>query len=334
MRFVIIMISIVVCSVNPDNLKQFKQNVESTVGSDFEFVVIDNRIAGHSIFEAYNLGVSKTRGDIICFAHEDIIFHTHNWGSKVEEHFKRNANLGALGCAGAHLALKDKDWRDCPYFSMNLIQMHYSLSPEKLTYRYYNRYRKRCSSNLNDVVALDGMWICIRTSLFDKIRFDDKNFKGFHQYDADICFQVLDAGMKVCVCYDVLVEHDSEGAFNPAYFDALKDLMLKWESKLPFCAGLDSRHRNSKRVNSWSDAGQWSKSECESPQERLKVHQEAFLRDYNKAAATIKNAFDEIEINRRNRFISNRTARQFKIKTVYYHLTGLFKTQRKINRNK
>ena len=74
------MISLVICSSTPKLSKELIQNIESTIGFEHEYVVIDNSNNQHSIFSAYNEGVHQAKGDILCFMHQDIDFQSLNWG--------------------------------------------------------------------------------------------------------------------------------------------------------------------------------------------------------------------------------------------------------------
>ena len=70
------MISIIICSRTQAISKDLSENVQNTVGCDHELVIIDNSENQYSIFEAYNLGIKQSKGEYLCFAHDDILFHT------------------------------------------------------------------------------------------------------------------------------------------------------------------------------------------------------------------------------------------------------------------
>lgn len=94
------MISIVVCHRSPDFLEQFKQNLASSIGVDYELIVVDNSQNTYGICQAYNLGGAKAQYEVLCFAHEDILFHTLNWGQNLLQHFA-DSSVGAVGVAGS-----------------------------------------------------------------------------------------------------------------------------------------------------------------------------------------------------------------------------------------
>ena len=49
------MISIIVCSINPDAAEKLKQNIAATIGRvEYEVIVFDNRTSGYGICKVYN----------------------------------------------------------------------------------------------------------------------------------------------------------------------------------------------------------------------------------------------------------------------------------------
>ena len=236
------MISIIITSINQYNLNKIKLNIPETIGAEYELIVIDNRENRYSIFQAYNLGVSKAKGDILCFAHEDILFHTNDWGRNVEKHFENDKNLGMIGVVGGDYYPK----MPAPWWSneevnthyVNLIQ-HWRQSVSERNYRkLINEKTTRDYNNPNNlisqqVVAVDGLWFCITKEVSTKVKFDEETFDGFHFYDADISMQVQDSGYKINVIFDVLIEHFSPGSLSKGWFISAQIFSEKWRKKLP-----------------------------------------------------------------------------------------------------
>lgn len=77
------------------NKKQFQ-----TVGYTYELIVIDNSEYKYSIFEAYNLGIERSSGEYLCFIHDDILFHSQDWGKAVEGIFNDDVKIGLIGNFG------------------------------------------------------------------------------------------------------------------------------------------------------------------------------------------------------------------------------------------
>jgi len=226
------MISIIVCSRSKADYDAFERNARETVGIEAEFIRIDNSEGKYSIFEAYNLGMDQARGDLLCFAHEDICFHTPNWGKRCESHFRKHPSLGLLGVAGGTIFPKGCDWRAIGEGGQcDFLQRFATLEQHPRTFTAY--IRNKTHKKLTEVVAIDGLWMVMRSSLSGAVRFDTETFHSFHLYDTDLSMQVRKAGSKVAVCKDILIEHFSTGTFAQEYFDVLEVCLRKWDSFLP-----------------------------------------------------------------------------------------------------
>src|ERR1035437_3669404 len=113
------MISIVICHRNAELLAKLKLNIKQTIGAEHELLVIDNSNNQYNIFEAYNVGVSKSKYDTVCFTHEDVSFHTENWGQKVVAHF-RDQSIGMIGVIGGNIFPKSPS----PWWSNIMLNDH------------------------------------------------------------------------------------------------------------------------------------------------------------------------------------------------------------------
>lgn len=231
------MISCIICSRQPDIAPELRANIDTTCGAEHEIVVIDNSQNTHSIFTAYNEGVRRAQGDILCFMHDDILFHTQDWGQRMAHHFT-DETIGLIGFAGAHfMPAYPTYWWSSPFKSQ------YNLDHEDgVTEQFFFEFFR--DELLADVVACDGQCLFIPKSLFGdgKLQYDEKTYgNGFHFYDMDICMQVQTAGKRVCVCRDVLVEHNWNGhvAGGNAVFYAARDKFFnKWKHAFPMHRGL------------------------------------------------------------------------------------------------
>lgn len=75
------MISIIICSKYSKINCELEQNIENTIGNmPFEIITINNSQNSYSIYQAYNKGIKEAKYPYLCFMHEDILFHTVNWG--------------------------------------------------------------------------------------------------------------------------------------------------------------------------------------------------------------------------------------------------------------
>jgi len=228
------MISIIVCSRQPDISDALKINISLTIGIKYELIIIDNSETKYSIFEAYNEGVRRSKYAYLCFMHDDILYHTQDWGKKVITHFQHQ-DTGMLALAGGHCILNTpSSWWFSRITSANFIQGNSSGEAS-------SKYEKRISDNnlRSEVAAIDGFWFCIPKKLFDEIRFDDQLYDSFHFYDMDISFQISDLGYKIYIIYDVLAEHFSKGKITIEWLLSANIFYNKWKSKLPKVCGIN-----------------------------------------------------------------------------------------------
>jgi GT2 family glycosyltransferase len=80
---------------------------------------------------------------------------------------------------------------------------------------------------------LDGVWFCLRRELFEKIRFDEATFSGFHFYDVDITLQVHFLNYKLLVVRDILIHHQSIGILDRQWVNNAALFYKKWKDRLP-----------------------------------------------------------------------------------------------------
>lgn len=229
------MTSIIICSKYSCINEQLKCNIEQTIGCDFEIILIDNSQNRYNIFSAYNEGVSKARGEILCFMHEDILFHTNNWGRRVENYLQ-DETIGMLGVAGMKVIPEQSDARMGRGFIAYQQIKHTTLEDEPRSILLNQRHKS--TALLQEVAAVDGLWFCIPRRLFDAIRFDEDTYNDFHLYDIDTSLQILQQDKKVMVCDDIIMEHASIGTFNKAFSNNLRILQHKWKDILPLQRGI------------------------------------------------------------------------------------------------
>lgn len=221
------MISIIICARRPDISSELKENIKNTIGVNYELVIIDNSSNGYSIFQAYNKGVSLSKYPFLLFMHDDILYHTADWGLKIIEHFE-NEKIGAVGIAGTpYLSHFPGSWWSSYLGFLYLLQSDTpGAKPELHDFSPSITNSRKC-------VALDGVWFCIRKSLFDFIHFDETNFSGFHFYDIDITLQVYKQGFQLLCIKDILIHHQSIGVLNKEWINNLFIFQKKWSDELP-----------------------------------------------------------------------------------------------------
>jgi len=223
------MISIIILHRNSEYLNNLIPNIEKTIGFEYELIVIENKENKFNIFTGYNEGVKRSKGEILCFCHEDLIFHTINWGQILVKHFE-NEQLGLIGvCGGNAFPACPAPWWNSTILNDHLSNTINTWKNAPSVHEYKNPY----SQNSTQAVVVDGAWFCIRKKCFAQIRFDDITFSGFHAYDSDICLQILNINMKIEVIFDILIEHFSAGTINKDWAVSVEKLADKWASFLP-----------------------------------------------------------------------------------------------------
>lgn len=220
------MLSIIVCHRNKNQLNQFKKSLEETIGTDYELIVVDNSQNTYGICEAYNLGASSAKFPFLCFIHEDVLFHTQDWGEILLAHFSK-PEVGAVGVAGARFfgtkwaAYKNTDEKG----SMRLIQ-HFKNGEVRLVDSSFG------TGNHTQVKSLDGVFIACRKYIWEAIKFDQVSFPNFHCYDMDFTLRVSEL-YDVLMIKDLLIEHFSSGNYDRRFFEEKARFNQKWQHKLP-----------------------------------------------------------------------------------------------------
>ena len=325
------MISVIVCSRNEADFQALQENMQASAGVPCEWIRIDNSQGQYSIFSAYDEGMQRSKGDLLCFAHEDIRMHTQGWGKLCEQYFREEPSLGLLGIIGGLYFPADADWRAFhAYRRGRLIQRFATLEPSsrRFTFRL-GAYKSR--HTLTPVAAVDGMWMVVPASLKEQIHFDENNYAPFDLYDTDLALQIHAAGYRVGIAGDILIEHFSTGSFSPSYFDSLQHCLEKWNHLLPVdCRTNPSEtdHRAAMRAfiedksaeSSARDKLAQGRNDF-TPAEKAVIRTGVVLfhHIYEKNAPRIADSLHEIDRSLADGWISPEEARTFRTKTWLYH---------------
>jgi len=221
------MISIVICSTQPDIPDILKKNISETIGVDYELIVIDNSSKENSIFSAYNNGLKKCKYPNICFMHQDVIFHSKDWGKTICKHLEDSV-CGIVGISGGTTVPRiPSPWSFYEIVGFVLQSDKNDSTPDLHDSKGFN------TDNYKPVITLDGVFLCARQEVFNKIRFDEELFKGFHCYDIDICLQAYKEGFENRVVNNILLEHYSLGKMDKQWLENSMLLCDKWRKYLP-----------------------------------------------------------------------------------------------------
>jgi GT2 family glycosyltransferase len=219
------MISIIICGRAKEINSILFENIKTTIGVPFELIYIDNSKQVFDLFSAYNKGVMDAQYEHICFMHDDITYITANWGRLVIDKFSLS-EIGAIGVAGTpYASYFPGTWWASTLVAQNIVQEN-----KQMTIHYAG---SKLNKTMEPVILLDGVWFCIRKSIFKQIQFDQVNYQGFHMYDMDISMQVFEKGYKLFCVYDILLEHKSIGDLNKNWIKNRIQFYKKWRNKLP-----------------------------------------------------------------------------------------------------
>ena len=220
------MISFIICSIDPPRCQEARRNVEETVGVPHEILVHDNREAGWGLSKVYNHYAALTKGDILCFMHEDIAFLTADWGREIESFYTSHPGAGVVGFFGAQI--KTKTPSGVGYYKRfdmsNYVQCY--RDGREVTYIHSD------GEDYTPVVQIDGMCMIAPRKVWAENPFDEVNFPGFHLYDLDFSLAIA-LRYTNYVCHKVLIKHDSEGSNNDQWCHYTKVFHDKWNDALP-----------------------------------------------------------------------------------------------------
>ncbi|MCA6066823.1 glycosyltransferase family protein [Chryseobacterium sp. RG1] len=204
------MLSIIISTYKSDLFQQLSQNIAETIGSiDYEIIPINNPgIMG--ICEAYNLGAGKANFSNFLFLHEDVKFHTENWGLILTNHLSEK-EAGVIGVAGSSYVPKTPSgWHlpDNKYNYLNIIQRD---AVGKTIHEQINHTKKSL------IFAVDGVFLAVTKKVFEEFKFNT-SLKGFHGYDSDFSLRISKKYTNYFVP-DILLEHFSIGNPDKIWFN-------------------------------------------------------------------------------------------------------------------
>lgn len=224
------MISVIICSREKSIKDNLAKNIQDTIGCDYELVVINNSNNKYSIFKAYNLGIEKSKGNLLCFMHDDIIYHTQNWGGILENIFKENPEAGLIGVAGSKLKTKMPSpwWNTFPEYSITNIIQHFNSNKSVRTNSGFK------GDTEVEVAAIDGVFMVLKNH--NNIFFNTDAI-GFHNYDFNLSMEICIKGLKVLVTNRIEIEHFSRGSMNKDWYLSTILFHDLYKKRLPMAIG-------------------------------------------------------------------------------------------------
>ena len=146
------MLSIIICSISSDHLNALKQNIQQTIGSEYEIISIDNREKHWPIAKVYNYGAQQAKYPYLFFVHEDVRLHSKDWGNFIVKKLDE-PNCGVIGFAGSKLRLAcHSGWYQ--YHEANVSYLYQGLGLGLSGFFVVNAYLDR---PFEEVITLDGL---------------------------------------------------------------------------------------------------------------------------------------------------------------------------------
>lgn len=205
------MISIIISSYLPKYFSNLEDNISKSIGVPYEVIKIDNPgLMG--ICQAYNQGARRARYENLVFMHEDVLFHTKDWGEKLIKHLN-NEDTGIIGIAGSsYVPYAPSSWTVSEQYNfVNILQGNKDNS------EYFHIHTTK--SNRNNVFAVDGVFLSIKKEKYNQFKFNEGLLKGFHGYDLDFSLRVSKRFQNY-VIDDILIQHFSGGNLDKNWLDA------------------------------------------------------------------------------------------------------------------
>ncbi|WP_158605900.1 glycosyltransferase [Taibaiella sp. KBW10] len=225
------MISIIISSYKPKLFAACISSIEQTIGVPYEMIQIENP-GLMSIAEAYNKGIAQAKNEILCFVHEDVVFHTPDWGKRLEQALA-DKTIGLLGVAGSKLMGNAPGaWWD--FGAVNYVQ---NIIQHKKGQIQHNRtFSEGNGSTIVEVAVIDGVFMASRKSV--QVMFNT-DVPGFHAYDLSYSMELQKRNLKVVVADGILLEHFSSGNIDPGWFYAMDHFYTNYCNSLPVAVQAD-----------------------------------------------------------------------------------------------
>jgi hypothetical protein len=232
------MVSLIICSVNPQYLQQVKENISATIGVEYELLVWDNRQQQKGLCEIYNSMAADAKFSYIIFMHEDILFETQKWGKLIVEIFNGNPHAGLIGVAGG----KYKSAQYSGWFSGNKAFDFLNITHRINGINHKLVQPENNVSEINDVVCIDGVFIACRKEIWQQVKFNEEILKGFHFYDIDFSLRAS-LITQVFVTLKIDIIHITQGGdYGEKWVDAA--ILFHEKNKIPLPRFLDGINKN------------------------------------------------------------------------------------------
>ncbi|RYF82650.1 MAG: hypothetical protein EON98_11110 [Chitinophagaceae bacterium] len=180
------MLSIVISTKKPENLKRVLKSIEQTAILKNQLIIYENP-RGRGLCVVYNECAVKAFNGLLCFVHDDMVFHTKGW-DQIIVNLLQQETVGLVGVIGGrYKSLFGTSWRDGETTSYRM-QVKDGVEGGKLL------VNNPSNKKYDEVVCLDGAFLACTKKHWQQFPFDENRFNDFHFYDLDISLQMHTAG--------------------------------------------------------------------------------------------------------------------------------------------
>jgi GT2 family glycosyltransferase len=221
------MISIIICSINPERFGRVcDMYSRALAGVNCQIVAVHDAL---SLAEGYNRAIPAATGELLIFSHDDVTILNPDFKHRLLEHM---SHVDIVGLAGANRVIGGAWVLAGPPYVFGQIAYHNN--PDGLYHAViWGNARRRA----NGIKALDGVFLCVRREVVQSVQFDENTFTGFHGYDLDFTFRAYLAGYRLAVGCDLCVLHDSKGRFDESWKNFKELFRAKHQERLDVLPG-------------------------------------------------------------------------------------------------
>ena len=187
-----------------------------------------------SLSEIYNEILNESKTDIVVLCHDDILFDTTSWYSKILKHFEKS-DYGILGMAGSTSLTDSGRWWDERKKMVGIV------NHENDGKKWESKYSESFENGVCQTLMVDGLFMVIHKKRIKKTF--DVDFKGFHFYDFSFSFLNHLEGVKVGVITNIRLTHKSIGQTNEQWESNRILFVEKFKNNLPLKLPFDTNRK-------------------------------------------------------------------------------------------
>jgi GT2 family glycosyltransferase len=203
------MISVVICSIDQAKLTAALQTYARLLGGQpYEIIHVPD---ARGLAEGYNRGLARSRGELIIFSHDDVEFHCQGFLGRLVGHM---GHCDLLGIAGTDRASSGAWLSSGPPHVFGQI-IHSRADPGGFRVLLYNAPARR----VLNIQSLDGVFLCCKREVAQKIGFDQQTFQRYHMYDSDFSFRAYLAGCRLAVACDLDAVHAALSQYDYSFME-------------------------------------------------------------------------------------------------------------------